>query len=144
MPLPLITDICTVIKKLFVTFFAVLYLAVSSGATLHYRYCMGKLINISLWHHGHEEKCGTCGMDRKEKAAKKCCTDQHQQLISEKSSSVSYAHVSLGASVALPINEPFWLFTSNPGSPGPERLIKQAPPNHAEVPVFLRNCTFRI
>jgi hypothetical protein len=93
-----------VIKKLFVTFLAVLYLGVSSGATLHYQYCMGRLIKVSLWH-GHTKKCTTCGMDRKERAAEKCCTDQHQVLKSEKGSSPTYTQINLGTSEGLPVAE---------------------------------------
>jgi len=132
-----------VIKKLFVTFLAVLYLGVSSGATLHYQYCMGRLIKVSLWH-GHTKKCDTCGMERKEKAAKNCCTDQHQVLKSEKSSSPGYTHISLGTSIGLPVAEPSWFVSSTIVSVNPKPFIKQAPPPKLAIALFLRNCTFRI
>jgi hypothetical protein len=138
-----IADICIVIKKLFVTFLAVLYLGVSSGATVHYQYCMGRLIKVSLLH-GHVKKCDTCGMERKEAAAKKCCTDQHQVLKSEKSSSPSYTHISLGTSVGLPVAEPSWFVSSTIISVIAKPFIKQAPPPHLAVSLFLRNCAFRI
>jgi hypothetical protein len=132
-----------VIKKLFITFLAVLYLGVSSGATLHYQYCMGQLIKVSLWH-GHTKKCDTRGMERMEKAAKKCCTDQHQVLKSEKSSSPGHTNINLETNVGLPVAEPLW-FTSSTIFPVTVELhIKQAPPPQLAVSLFLRNCTFRI
>jgi hypothetical protein len=133
-----------VIKKLFITFLAVLYLGVSSGATLHYQYCMGKLVKVSLWH-SHTEKCRTCGMDRKAKATKKCCTDKHQQLKSDKSGQVTYSQLTLGTSaVVLPS---VLFFGSLPDHDVPlsvQHPASQAPPSGRDVPVFLRNCNFRI
>jgi len=131
-----------VIKKLFVTFLAVWYLGVSSGATLHYQYCMGHLIKVRLWH-GHTKKCTTCGMYLKEKAAKKCCTDQHQVLKSEKSGAQNYSHISLGTGLGLPAAEPFWFVSNTTISTIAKPFIKQAPPQLA-VHLFLRNCAFRI
>ncbi|MCQ6959258.1 HYC_CC_PP family protein [Mucilaginibacter aquariorum] len=131
------------IKKLFVTFITVLYLGVSSGATLHYQYCMGHLIKVSLWH-DHTKKCDTCGMERKEKAAKECCTHQHQLLKSDKSSLPSYTHISLGTSTGLPIGEPFRFVGSTIVTVTAKPFIKQAPPPQIAVPLFLRNCAFLI
>jgi hypothetical protein len=133
-----------VVKKLFITFLTVLYLGVSSGATLHYQYCMGRLVRVVLWHGDTDAKCRTCGMRKGMKAAKKCCTDQHQQFKSEKSVPVTYGDISLGLSPALlPVallplmaNSQFPLAISYP--------VNHAPPPQADVPVFLRNCTFRI
>lgn len=133
-----------VIKKLFITFLAVLYLGVSSGATLHYQYCMGRLVKVSLWH-SHTEKCRTCGMDLKAKSTKKCCTDKHQQLKSDKSGSVTYSQLTLGTSaVVLPS---VFFFGSLPYPNVPLMVqypVSQAPSSVTAVPVFLRNCVFRI
>jgi len=133
-----------VIKKLLITFLAMLYLGVSSGATLHYQYCMGRLVKVSLWH-SHTEKCLTCGMDLKAKSTKKCCTDKHQQIKSDKSGAVTYSQLTLGTSaVALP-SVPFFGSLPYPTVPLTEQYpVSQAPPSIAVVPVFLRNCVFRI
>ncbi|QJD96001.1 hypothetical protein HH214_08980 [Mucilaginibacter robiniae] len=131
------------IKKLFITFLAVLYLGVSSGATLHYQYCMGRLIKVTLWHSG-SNKSRPCGMEQKAKA-KKCCTDKHQQLKSDKSGSITYSEFSLGTSAAILASVPFSGGVSSHFVPITEQYpVSQAPPSGTAVPVFLRNCTFRI
>jgi len=133
-----------VIKKLFVTFLAVLYFGVSSGATLHYQYCMGKLMKVSLWH-DEAGNCHTCGMPLMEKAAKKCCTDKHQHLKSEKSSSVTYTQVALGTSaMVLPVILSYGWLSYHQQSLTVEYPVGIAPPAVTTVPVFLRHCTFRI
>jgi len=83
-------------------------------------------------------------MDRKEKATKKCCTDLHQLLKSEKSSSPGYTHISLGTSVSLPVAEPLWLVSGTIVLVTAKPSIKQAPPPQLAVSLFLRNCTFQI
>ncbi|MFD2873736.1 hypothetical protein ACFS5N_14720 [Mucilaginibacter ximonensis] len=132
------------IKKLFITFLAVLYLGVSSGATLHYQFCMGRLVKVSLWH-SHTEKCHTCGMDLKSKSTKKCCTDKHQQLKSDKSGSVTYSQLILGTSpIVLPSVPFFGSLSYHAVSLTVQYPASKAPPSVPAVPVFLRNCVFRI
>jgi len=135
--------ICTVIRKLFITFLAVLYLGTSSGATLHYKYCMGRLVKITLSHE-QTKKCHSCGMNYKGKAAKKCCTDKHQQLKSEKSSSLTYSQIGLGTSPALLVIPLFGLVPYNYLPLKISHPVGQSPPLVTTLPVFLRNCTFRI
>ncbi|QTE38201.1 hypothetical protein J3L18_03775 [Mucilaginibacter gossypii] len=132
------------IKKLFVTFLAMLYLGVSSGATLHYQYCMGRLVKVALWHDEQSKKCNTCGMNYQGKAAKKCCTDKHQQLKSEKSSSLTYSQIGLGTSPALLVIPLFGLVPYNYLPLKISHPVGQSPPLVTTLPVFLRNCTFRI
>jgi len=132
-----------VIKKLFITFLAVLYLGASSGATLHYQFCMGRLVKVSLWHN-HTEKCHTCGMDRKVKAIKKCCTDKHQQLKSEKSGSLTYSQFTFATSAGLPVILPFEAMNCSYVPLIIAYPVSKAPPSVPAVPVFLRNCVFRI
>nr|WP_158826989.1 hypothetical protein [Mucilaginibacter sp. JXJ CY 39] len=121
-----------------------LYLGVSSGATLHYQYCMGRLIKVTLWH-GDSKKCRTCGMERQAKLTKKCCTDKHQQLKSEKSSSISHSQLSLGTSAVILPSVPFFGVVSSPFVPLMVQYpVSQAPPLSLGVAVFLRNCIFRI
>ncbi|MGN6398607.1 MAG: HYC_CC_PP family protein [Mucilaginibacter sp.] len=132
------------IKKLFVTFLAVLYLGVSSGATLHYQYCMGRLIKVSIWHNYHG-KCHTCGMPLREKASKKCCTDKHQQLKSDKSGVITYSHLTLGTSaVALPSIPSYGSIGCRPLFQTVLYQVSKAPPSAIARPFFLLNCNFRI
>ena len=70
-------------KRLLVTILAILYLGTSTGATIHMHYCMGKLVDMKLWHSGRD-KCGNCGMKKSKACAKKCCKDEHKLVKLEK------------------------------------------------------------
>lgn len=69
-------------KKLVLTILTIFYLGVSSGATVHFHYCMGQLIEWGLSETNAEE-CSSCS--RKESETEKCCKDQSQQFKVEKS-----------------------------------------------------------
>jgi hypothetical protein len=130
-------------KKLFAVFLAILYLSVSSGATLHFQYCMGQFVKVRLWHASKKE-CGACGTAKAEKCHKNCCTDKHQHLQIEKDQKYSR------------LAEPAYSFlgTKLPGTRYhvPDFLTAvitrfsngQAPVVAGNLPVFIRNCNFRI
>jgi len=84
-------------------------------------------------------------MPLKEKATKKCCTDKHQQLKSEKSGAVTYTQVTLGTSAVILPAFPScaWVGYHLP-SVTVEYPVNKAPPPVAAIPVFLRNRNFRI
>jgi hypothetical protein len=67
-------------KKLLITVLAVFYLGVSSGATVHFHYCMGELIEWGLSNDSSEGAvdCSNCGM--KKGVSEDCCKDQKQEL----------------------------------------------------------------
>jgi len=133
-----------VIKKVLITFLAVLYLGVSFGATLHYQYCNGRLMRISLGHH-KTLRCNTCGMAKSHKDYKKCCQDKHQHLKIDKNQKVTDYQVRLAAPALFTSThedyfKEFHLYT-------PLAVVfpvNQAPPRVDNRPIFLRNCTFRI
>lgn len=130
-------------KKLSILLLVVLYLGVSTGATLHFQYCMGRLVKVSIAQH-HEMICHKCGMPKKSAGNKKCCSDQHQQLKTDQSSQLVKATLNFSAPVVLVghtgyLNSLVYKYTA----PGPQP-VSQAPPYAPAVPAFIRNCTFRI
>jgi hypothetical protein len=70
-------------KTFLVTILAIFYLGASTGATVHLHYCMGKLVDIKLWH-SKAGKCGNCGMKKSTAFTKKCCKDEHKIVKLEK------------------------------------------------------------
>jgi hypothetical protein len=66
-------------KKFITAILAVLYLGTSSGATIHMHYCMGKLAGWGF-SHSKSKTCPKCGMEKKDKADKGCCKDEHKFL----------------------------------------------------------------
>lgn len=138
-------------KKFVTTILAVIYLSTSMGATVHLHYCMGKLFSWSLTDKDNKS-CGYCGMPessmgRHYMAVKKdgCCKDKHARIQLDKDQKTTEdAYTFLGLSlIALPVTTwqlPDAYVTSYiVGYP-----TANAPPDPDKVPLFIRNCTFRI
>lgn len=129
-------------KKLFVTILAVFYLSVSSGATMHFHYCMGQLIKWGL-DFKEPSACSKCGMEISK--SKSCCKDQIQQLKVDTSQRLSDNSVQLQVfSTALPVTPYSELYKALAFSIPEELPVSNAPPDQQPVPVFLRFCNFRI
>jgi len=132
-----------VIKKVLITLLVVLHFGVSIGATLHFEYCMGRLIKISLGNN-HAKNCHACGMFRKVKAVKKCCKDKYKQLKTEKTT----LSVVTGQSFSAPTATLRYPSFCNPASSHPAVLEAHpeatSPPQITDVSIFLQYCTFRI
>ena len=131
-------------KKFLVTILAIVYITVSSGATINMHYCMGKLMNWDLTNiHNPQSKCGTCGMEKS--GHKGCCTDKQKILQIEKNqkksepafqSLISSSEATTVSYTELPFANIFSFVTGNPGT--------HAPPRLGTVPIFIINCNFRI
>ncbi|WEK18139.1 MAG: hypothetical protein P0Y49_15210 [Candidatus Pedobacter colombiensis] len=131
-------------KRILLTIFAIFYLGVSSGATMHFHYCMGELVSWSL---AKESKkvCDFCGMPKSVSKKKSCCKDVEQQVKAEKSQKASqtvYKFEQLSAAIIQPE-----LYT-NYQAPIPVKITREAlsnaPPDGQALPVYLKNCTYRI
>ncbi len=66
-------------KKFIITLLALFYLGSSSGATVHFHYCMGRLIEWSLASK-KDEKCSSCKMKTEKQSKKSCCKHQQKQV----------------------------------------------------------------
>jgi hypothetical protein len=62
-------------KRFLITLLSILYLASSTGMTVHIHYCMGNIMGISLIEK-KETRCGKCGMQKTLENG--CCKDDHQ------------------------------------------------------------------
>ena len=131
-------------KKSIVAILALLYLSTSVGATVHLHYCMDKLVGWNL-KHSKSDRCGNCGMSKTNKQkANGCCKDEYKQLKlqSDQKPTASYQVMQL-LSVAIhpgffeisPIDLPS-VAEGNPNS--------HSPPGSKAVPIYIRNCVFRI
>ncbi|SHG63471.1 HYC_CC_PP family protein [Pedobacter caeni] len=133
-------------KRTLLTILAVFYLGVSSGATLHFHYCMGELVSWGL-DQQDKEICGFCGMPKgtPKAKAKSCCEDEKQQPKVDKSQKANvpvYEFNAASSAVILPS-----LFV-NYKLEIPVKITREAlsnaPPDGNKIPVFLKNCTYRI
>ena len=129
-------------KKLTVSIFAVFYLAISSGFTVHIHYCMNKVAGWNLFH-SDKGKCGTCGMHKDD--SKGCCKDE-QKVVKftndQKLTDNSFTQIQqLSLAIITPvITDHDYLTTQSELT----ELFNLPPPYLRSVPVFVRNCNFRI
>lgn len=131
-------------KKFVTAILAVLYLGASSGATVHMHYCMGKLAD---WGFGlqNSETCGICGMENSNEADNGCCTDEQKFIKDDSAQKITECNLPFMQLIA----------TAVPTSYIPTHAIIlpslteeshncNAPPRTRAVPVYIRNCVFRI
>ncbi|MEJ7693543.1 hypothetical protein [Daejeonella sp.] len=129
-------------KKFIIILLATFYLGVSSGATVHLHYCMGKLMDWSM-NYKKATKCGNCGMEKGD--SKDCCKDQQHKLELKESlkASAIVFHFNISA-----VEAPLAAFIGqdkvyvDPVSTG--NYPSKAPSRTPDTPVYLRNCSFRI
>lgn len=130
-------------KKFIITLFAVFYLGVSSGATVHFHYCMGQLIEWGLSEDARDNagNCSNCGM--KKGASEDCCKDQKQELKVKDSRKAPV--ISFQAKIFALEPQIFSELQEVTFSTVKELLpLSNAPPRTEKTAVFIRNCNFRI
>lgn len=128
-------------KKTLVTILAVIYIAVSSGATVNIHYCMGKPMNWDLAQK-QEPRCAKCGM--KKSVHKGCCKDEQKKLQIGKDQKVSesvfqYSQSANDAGITI-----YPVSSVSLSSVAKKHFFAHAPPLTKEIPLFLLNCNFRI
>jgi hypothetical protein len=137
-------------KKFLATILALIYLSTSVGATVHLHYCMGKLLSWGLINNDSKD-CTFCGMPKNSKTVhcqsskNGCCKDEQKHVKvdkDQKATESAYKFVSLSFETVA------GNFVSLPDSYVASHIVgyptTNAPPDHNKVPVFLRNCNFRI
>lgn len=131
-------------KKLFTLILAILYMGSSTGATFHMHYCMGKLVEVKLWHK-EGQKCSKCGAEPTSACAKKCCKDEHKTVKLEKDqkaveNSISFIQAPAIVSPLTYAEQPEIYVVSLLE----EFPVSNAPPRSSKVHTHILNCTFRI
>ena len=128
-------------KKIVGFILALFYLFVSTGATVHLSYCMGKLVSKGLFHN-ESKRCGGCGMDKAKAGG--CCKDETIQI---KLTNDQAAPVT--ALDKLPVFTPVIASVEGIFQVESYQLNKPlfqniSPPVNDLVPIYLRDCVFRI
>jgi len=137
-------------KKFLATILALVYLSTSMGATVHLHYCMGELFSWSLIDND-SKTCGQCGMPKNSMGGHcmslkdGCCKDKdaHIQLDKDQKTTEAAYKFLTSSFIVLPATmralPDFYV-----GSYAVDYPTTNAPPDPGKVPVFIRNCTFRI
>jgi len=131
-------------KRALLTILAIFYLGVSSGAAVHFHYCMDKLVSWSMTKQSGK-LCDFCKMPLAESKKKSCCKDVKHEVKVENSQKVNPTVYKFDQS-STPLLSPE-LFVSYQVTV-PVKIIREAlsnaPPDRQRVPVYLKNCTYRI
>jgi len=131
-------------KRILLIILAVFYVGVSNGATVYFHYCMGELVQLGITE-SQQDGCDFCGMPPQEAGKKSCCKNETKLVKVDDSQKIAQSHFQFElASVIIPNNIP-WL-TRDISIPlqSNKDALSNAPPEGLTVPVFIRNCTFRI
>jgi len=137
-------------KKALATILAIIYLSTSMGATVHLHYCMGKLVEWGLIDRSGKD-CAFCGMPTMRSAkgcvvgSKDCCRDEYRQIKTDKDQKLSQSSIDfikiISPEAVLPHNTWTNPFVTSTALALP---VIKGPPLITDIPVFLRNCNFRI
>jgi hypothetical protein len=137
-------------KKVLLSILAIVYLSTSLGATIHLHYCMGRLVSWGLTEHSGKS-CGFCGMQKMPASgecslgAKTCCHEESMQIRNDKDqkSAQELFQVMKAAPAVADLPQPARMDAAI-FSPVKAQPASNGPPLMALVPVYLRNCNFRI
>ncbi|NQV74602.1 MAG: hypothetical protein HQ491_00960 [Bacteroidetes bacterium] len=130
-------------KKLIITVLAVFYLGVSSGATVHFHYCMGELIEWGLSNDSSDgaDDCSNCGM--KKGVSEDCCQDQKQELKLKESQKAPLSTFKTKIFAIEPITYHV-LKIKALRSFDEQAIFVNSIPRTGKTPVFILNRNFRI
>lgn len=131
-------------KRILLTIVAFFYLGTSSGATVHFHYCMGELVKWGLTSQ-KEGNCEFCGMTKNATKKSSCCKDDYKQAKvdqSKKATQLVYEFKQFSAVIQPTFrNDAYQVALSALKT---NTVFSNAPPERLSVPVFIRNCTYRI
>jgi len=129
------------VKKCLVTILAILYLTVSTGATIHMHYCMGKMVAWGLWRTQDKDACAACNMDKK----KGCCEDKKQSVKIE--SKYNFQPATFHFSKVW-IDLPQYDWTNYTLITHSHQIINyplsNSPPGTDKIPIYISNCVYRV
>ena len=130
-------------KRIATFILLIIYFVTSTGATMHYHYCMGEVAGSSIWK-DTEKKCGKCGMEKEESEDNGCCKDERQWIKIENDQKNNKAQPEFSKLEPGEISFVFLIstfFTSQFCLPPGESKARLR--SH-EIPTYLLNCVFRI
>ena len=131
-------------KRILLTLLTFFYLGVSSGTTVHLHYCMGELANWSLTA-SDKSNCELCGMTKSATEKNLCCKDDYKQAKidqSKKATQLVYEFKQFPAVFEHTFKNDASQVTLS--TQKVKTVYSNAPPEGLRVPVFIKNCTYRI
>ena len=136
-------------KRILLIILAFVYLGLSQGPTVYLHYCMGELVQMGLEHPGESSACEFCGMDSSVEgtAADKeaCCAQDAKSIKIDNVQKIVKSEFQFEqAPVLLPKTLIEQFLKSAPDKASQPSLADREAPPLQDIPVFVRNCTYRI
>lgn len=132
-------------KRFLVLFIALVYLAVSSGFTVHMHYCMGHFVSASLLAEDDgQHTCDRCGMEKK--SGNSCCKDDYK-VYKHNPDHAAAKTVILTFSSLVATLPPAPIFPADAARPVYTTVQVPAahgPPHPPDLPIYLKVCSLRI
>jgi hypothetical protein len=130
-------------RQILLAILGFLYLTSTVGATVHFHYCMDKLVDSGLWRN-EDKKCGKCGMDKSQEKENGCCKDEQKQVkVETEHKGVSHYQLNDAGIAILPA-----LLFETPDTKistvTEHNPLSHAPPRCGDIAVYIQNCVFRI
>lgn len=130
-------------KKAVACILVCVYFFATAGMNIAMHFCMGDVVSVTLGY-SEEEACASCHMEKNTDAdaADHCCKDEHQFF----KVSIDHETPMFAFSSKMPIAI-ISIFLSDVNKKADRDYLPLAvspPLNTPDVPVFQRNCNFRI
>ena len=131
-------------KRILLIFLAVFYFGISQGAIVYFHYCMGELVQMGMTE-SNPSLCDFCGMDSKESREKTCCEKKTKLVKVDNSQKMAPSHFQFEQAPVIVSKNIIWEARNIavPIELG-KASLSNAPPQGQDIPVFIRNCTYRI
>lgn len=129
-------------KKIIVVILTILYLGSSSGATVNFHYCLGRLSDWSINEVKESKTCSGCGMKSGKKG--KCCKEESRQYKIDKTTRLQAQLFSFSDQVAQVPRPAVELPSAALTSMSFPVYFSNAPPEVRSERLFLINQNFRI
>lgn len=134
-------------KKALLFLWTVFYLGTACGAPVHLHYCMGKMIGWDLIGTKQSDTCPSCGMHKQSQMGRNCCKDVPKCIKAAKQeAAVTQTNVTSLPDL-LPVTLPYIHTRYTPillATNLHYNYIGFSGPPGKPLPVFLKNCVFRI
>jgi hypothetical protein len=132
-------------KRILLIILAFVYLGLSQGPTVYLHYCMGELVQMGLEHPGESSNCDFCGMSKTSSDKEACCQQDVKSIQIDNVQKIVKSEFHFEqAPVLLPKTLIERFLKSVPDKGIQTYFPDQETPPLQDIPVFVRNCTYRI
>lgn len=127
-------------KKCIALILSLIYLSTSSGIVMNVQYCFEEIASVKIQGFGKDKCCCTNSSDKSG-----CCSNELKVFKVDVSHVPSTADFNIGAPFYF--IKPLSFFNVSPVLLCPVKLLQSSdnsPPLAAAIPIYIKNCVFRI